>query len=366
MDGITREEIFSKDNEEIISYDKIGHLITGWIEYGDIKIPKLSCELNMKDIIGNVGVRLGIKRDNYKVPTGLYALGNPLEKSPVIVTCNYKLTFDILRKNLEGLNVWILILDTKGINVWCASGKGTFSSKELMYQINKWKVKEITASNKVILPQLGATSMEPHLVKKYINIKIVYGPVRIADLKEFIESGKASEEMRQVEFKLVDRLVLTPVEIIQNGIFWILALVICAIFVILGDEKFSFVMIFLMSMPALGGLFMSTVAFQLLLPFLPGKYFSTKGFILGMVPASMLLLKPSMFYLDGKYEFIFGYAILILAMTSWIVFKFTGSTTYTSMSGVELETKKIMPVIKIAVYIGFALIFTGMVVLNGL
>jgi hypothetical protein len=366
LDGITREEILNKDNEEIIPYKKISHLINGWIDHGDIKIPKISGELTIKDKLGNVGVRLGIKRDNHKIPTGLYALGNPDKKSPLIATCNYKLTFYILRKDMEDMNAWILVLDTNGVNVWCASGKGTFSSRELMYQMNKWKVKEITGINKVILPQLGATSMEPHLVKKIMNIDIIYGPVRSSDFKKFVSEGKASNEMRKVNFKLKDRIVLTTVEIVQNIEFWIGAFIICALFTITGSEVFGFYKVFIMAMPTLIGLFMATIVFHVFLPILPGKYFSLKGLLLGLLPAAMVLLKPEMFYLKKEYAFLVGYAILILVMTSWITFKFTGSTTYTSMSGVEIETKKIMPVIKIAVYTGFALIATGMVVSYGL
>jgi len=54
---------------------------------------------------------------HYTVDPGLYALGKPNEMSPVLVTANYKLSFDCLRKAVPGLDLWILVLDTKGINV---------------------------------------------------------------------------------------------------------------------------------------------------------------------------------------------------------------------------------------------------------
>ena len=54
---------------------------------------------------------------NYKVDPGLYALGNPAQSAPVLVTANYKLTFDRFRQALPGMDAWILVLDTKGINV---------------------------------------------------------------------------------------------------------------------------------------------------------------------------------------------------------------------------------------------------------
>ena len=76
-------------------------------------------------------VRWGIGRMNYRVDPGLYSLGNPDALSPVLVSANYKMSFDRLRESLPGRNAWILVLDTDGVNVWCAAGKGTFGTEEL-------------------------------------------------------------------------------------------------------------------------------------------------------------------------------------------------------------------------------------------
>ncbi len=92
-------------------------------------IPEISDELTAADQWGTVKVRWGVGRMNYKVDPGLYALADPNDKSPVLVTANYKLTFDKLRSALIRRSVWILVLDTDGVNVWCAAGKGTFSTK---------------------------------------------------------------------------------------------------------------------------------------------------------------------------------------------------------------------------------------------
>jgi len=72
---------------------------------------------------------------HYMVDAGLYALGQPNHSSPVFVTANYKMSFDRLRQAVPDRNAWILVLDTKGINVWCAAGKGTFGTEELVSRI---------------------------------------------------------------------------------------------------------------------------------------------------------------------------------------------------------------------------------------
>ena len=130
--------------------------IIGKIAVSDIFVPQISTDLNTKDFFGAVMVRWGINRDNYRVSPGLYAVGSPGSTSDVLVTANYKLTFDILRRNLSGLNGWILVLDTKGVNVWCAAGKGTFGTKELVNRIREVSLGKIVNHRRIIVPQLGS------------------------------------------------------------------------------------------------------------------------------------------------------------------------------------------------------------------
>lgn len=130
----------SGNGEPITKYDKNKQWITGEISTSQGTAPQISTKLTPEDIWGTCKVRFGINRMNYKVNPGIYAVGTPNENSPVLVTANYKLTFDSLRKELKGLNLWIMVLDTKGINVWCAAGKGTFGTKELVNRISKVKL----------------------------------------------------------------------------------------------------------------------------------------------------------------------------------------------------------------------------------
>lgn len=134
---------------------------------------------------------------NYKVEPGLYSVGNPDKSSPVLVTANYEMSFDSLRKELKGLDAWILVLDTKGINVWCAAGKGTFGTTELLNRIAIVQLDKVVSHRTLILPQLGAPGVSEHEVLKNSGFKVQYGPVRAKDIKEYIHSGlKATAEMR--------------------------------------------------------------------------------------------------------------------------------------------------------------------------
>ena len=88
---------------------------------------------------------------------GLYALGKPGKQSEIFVTANYKYSLDLLRKSLRGRDAWILVLNTKGINVWCAAGKGTFGTSELVLRIRAVRLEQYVDHRRIILPQPGAS-----------------------------------------------------------------------------------------------------------------------------------------------------------------------------------------------------------------
>ena len=155
---------------------------------------------------------------------GLYVVGTPNDKSPILVTANYKLSFDLLRKELSSQNLWILVLDTLGINVWCAAGKGTFGTDEVINRIEQSGLKSHTKSRQLIFPQLGASGVAGWMVTRKTGFRVTFGPVRSSDIKAFLEAGnQGTEKMRRVTFTLKERIPLIPVEIVHNSPFILLA-----------------------------------------------------------------------------------------------------------------------------------------------
>ena len=169
--------------------DITGDYIVGWTDTKIGKIPNVSTRLSRGDKWGNLKVRLNINRMKYKVQPGLYAVGDPDADSPVLVSANYKLSFDTLRKELSGIDAWVLVLDTKGINVWCAAGKGTFGTDELVKRIEVSGLEQVVNHRKMIVPQLGAVGVAAHQVRKRSGFSVIYGPVRASDIPAFLGSG---------------------------------------------------------------------------------------------------------------------------------------------------------------------------------
>ena len=177
-------------------------------------VRRVATELTFADRLGHWQMRWGIGRMRYRIAPGLYAVGQPAADSPVLVTANYKLTVDLLRQELTGLNAWMLVLDTKGINVWCAAGKGTFGTAELLRQVAATRLAEVVNHRTLIVPQLGAPGVSAHEVRSGCGFRVIYGPVRATDVPAFLAAGmQATPAMRRVTFSTGERLVLTPVEL---------------------------------------------------------------------------------------------------------------------------------------------------------
>jgi len=323
--------------------------VIGSVETPEGRVPQVSSSWTKADYLGTFKARWGIGRMHYTVDPGLYALGRPDEKSPVLVTANYKMSFDRLRKALPGRDAWILVLDTKGINVWCAAGKGTFGTEELVSRIGSSGLERVVSHREVILPQLSAPGVAAHQVKKLSGFKAIFGPVQAEDLPAFLDSGmKATAEMRFKTFTTWERFVLIPVELVGA---LKAALVIIPILLILsgllGPSGFwpNVVNEGLFAVQALlTAIFAGAVLTPLLLPWLPGRAFSLKSLGPAIFCALLLLLWrwAGGVRSSGLLEMI-GWILVILSAAAYLAMNFTGASTYTSLSGVKKEMRWSLP-----------------------
>jgi len=341
--------------------DEKASWFSGWMETSVGRVARISTHMGFSDKLGGCRVRWGIRRMHYNVPAGLYAVGEPTPESTVLVTANYKLSFDLLRRELSGRDIWLLVLETFGINVWCAAGKGTFGTIELIDRVQKVQLDKLVEHRTIILPQLGASGVAAHQVKKATGFKVKYGPIRAHDLPSFLNNGlKASEENRRIQFTLRDRLVLTPVELVGA---WKPSLVILLLILViegLSGQEFSLPRALSRSLsPALiylGALLMGSLLTPILLPWIPGRAFSIKGAQIGLLWALIASLTLASTWSVGSIIALF---LMAPAIAAYFAMNFTGCSTFTSLSGVQKEMRIAVPVIILGIFAGGVALLLG-------
>jgi hypothetical protein len=320
--------------------------VSGAVETPAGPVLKVSRGVTCADRLGAWRMRWGFGRDDYRVKPGLYALGAPTSTSPVLVTCNYKLTLDQLRSSLDEIEAWLLIVDTRGINVWCAAGKGTFCAAEVARAVRETRLAEVVEHRRLVLPQLSAPGVAAHEVKEACGFRVTFGPVRAADLPAFLGAHmKADAAMRKVTFGLRDRAVLAPAEL---NFAWDRRMLLAYAGILavsaIGRDGVSLRRGLRDGAPVIGAAWLALAAgggaTPLALPWLPGRAFSLKGAVAGGILATIATatlgrrLSPA-----AKLALLAG----VPAASSYAAMNFTGSSPITSPSGVELEMRRALP-----------------------
>ena len=231
------------------------------------------------------------------------------------------------------------------------------SKKEIIeknYIKNKIEKEKIDVTLPGRIPETGKLHIITTLMEEIKDIfrnlgfKVEYGPVRADDLPEYLQTRQATPEMRRVRFPLTDRLFLAPVELVH----YLPHMLITALI-------FFFVDGFRSSVGAIVAILAGTVMFPIFLPWLPTRDFSTKGIILGglvMFPfAWVRYMETSDTILWIRVGQALIYLLALPPITAYLSLNFTGSSTFTSQTGVKREIYLWVPIMVALVGIGFVL-----------
>ena len=223
--------------------------------------------------------------------------------------------------------------------------EGTFSADEISLQVKRANLDKIVSHRQLILPQFAAAGVASHELKSKCGFKGIYGPIRAQDLPEYLTcNNQADERMRSVSFRFGERVVLTPVELLLT---WKIILVITVIaFVIsgIGPGVYSLEPLWTRGTIAIGAtltaLMAGVIVTPILLPWVPGRQFWFKGALVGSLIGFAYLFQ---FMSDAHIIEQIGILLWITAASSYLAMNFTGATPYTSLSGVESEMRKGLP-----------------------
>ncbi|HXE96032.1 MAG TPA: mercury methylation corrinoid protein HgcA [Dongiaceae bacterium] len=334
--------------------DKVPGFIA-WLDTPAGPVPRIATELGRGDRFGACKARWGIGRMEFIVPPGLYAVGHPSATDPVLVTANYKMSYDLVRKSLSGRNIWLLVLETFGVNVWCAAGKGTFGTGELVRRVASSGLTRVVSHRRLILPILGAPGVAAHEVARRTGFKVSYATIRAADLPEYLDNGMiTTPAMQEMTFSFYERLVLVPVELVMGlksvAIIGAVTLLLIAVLggVTAGISGFC---------AYLGAVLSGIVLGPLLLPWLPGKSFAVKGAFAGLLWSGFFYLLAGGSNWNGAVTAAFFLALP--AVSAFHTLNFTGCSTYTSRSGVKKEMRIALPTMGGALIASLILLLAG-------
>ena len=292
---------------------------------------------------------------NFIIPPGLYAIGEPGPDAPVVVTANYKMSFDLVRRALDGRPAWLLVLETYGINVWCAAGKGTFGTEELVRRIRETRLGGVVSHRRLLLPILGAPGVAAHEVERRSGFRVQYAAIRCDDLPRFLDSGMVTvPDMRELSFSFRERLVLIPVELVLTlNTAAVAGAILFTAASLMGGLSAGY-----LTLAASGGALLAGVALApMLLPWLPGRSFAVKGAEAGLVWSGVFYLLAG----GSRWTWTTTAALFLAlpAISAFYTLNFTGCTTFTSPNGVRKELRRAIPAMGIALAAGALLAIAG-------
>lgn len=189
----------------------------------------------------------------FPTKTGLKVFGKPNRHSPVFVTANFDLTVRRVTKVLiqSQIDCYLLVVNTKGINVWCAASGGHFTADQVVSVIKTSGMDELVDHRQLILPQLCASGVNPREIYNKTGWHTKFGPVCTHYIPQYLKSGfQKTAEMNLVEFPIIQRLEMAtmwafPMTILIGilfailwrnllpeiiGLIWIIALFLFALY----------------------------------------------------------------------------------------------------------------------------------------
>lgn len=152
--------------------------------YASVLVAKYASAIIMRDIPGHSLFPLLLERLNIytdpqrpmKTDEGIYGINDPGPEAPILVTCNFSLTYFIISGEIETSRVptWLFVKDTEGLSVLTAWAAGKFSGDDIGLALKKTGVGEKLNKRDVVIPGLAAVisgDLEEELGSDW-NIKI--------------------------------------------------------------------------------------------------------------------------------------------------------------------------------------------------
>lgn len=354
---ITSESSWERDSIRVYEFEKVTEGLNdnpGY--YRPEKVPFRG----FKALLNNIRCIFTGQVDHVPIEPGIYKSGDPNSSSPIIVTANYVYTYIRVMKDIQGIDAWVLVVDSRGINVWCAARGPDFGNKQVLEAVEATEIKDLTDKKILYLPQLSAGGVAiPELPKKSQDFPftVKFGPVWSKHLPEYLKDlpKKKPDEMKLARFTLSHRMrgFLTHSTFLLRKIFmkptflllfYLLILLKFDILWVVGDLWFSVIF--------------ANFILTLLFPITKfTRKFVTKGILIGLISTPILS-----FILLGFHQSV-PYVLWMLCFNFWVAFfstmSFSGYTFSTGPREIAEEYSLFRPMNLVLLIVGTILSLIG-------
>jgi len=231
---------------------------------------------------------------------GLQRIGNPCPDSPVLVTCNFDLTVRRLKQALRGLDLWLLVAESKGVDVWCAAGAEEFNTHSVVSAVKTSGIDDKVNHRTLILPPLGAPGVRAADVREQSGWSTKWGPVYAKDIPRYIAKDfERDDKMKRAAYDIKQRLdtgmgSLFPIYFFGAVGFLVFGRHLLVDYLIVGAIAF--------------------VAFMSLCPWIPGNKGATKVLFCDALVIALLLALELL--VDGQHYSFRAHLIMAMVMVS--------------------------------------------------
>ncbi len=122
---------------------------------------------------------------------GIYEIGGPNEDSPVLVTCNFSLTYFIVSGEIETSRVpaWLIVVDTEGLSVLTAWAAGKFVGDIVGTSLKKCGIMDKVNHKKVVIPGYAA-AISGDLEEELGDWEVLVGPRESSHIPAYLKEWR--------------------------------------------------------------------------------------------------------------------------------------------------------------------------------
>ncbi|MEW6567741.1 MAG: acetyl-CoA decarbonylase/synthase complex subunit gamma [Chloroflexota bacterium] len=124
-----------------------------------------------------------------QVQPGLYEINSPGDKSPVMVTTNFSITYFAVSNEVEGSGwpAWLIVTDAEGMSVLTAWAAGKFDAERIAKAVKSSGVKDRIGHQRVIIPGHVAV-LSGELEEELQGWQIMVGPREAVDIANYLKA----------------------------------------------------------------------------------------------------------------------------------------------------------------------------------